>query len=87
MIISALKKIFLTLLLSSPGLSEREAARIRTALGESGSNLRLPAIDAAVLRQIRSAPVALLRLYSITTHGNTAWRAPVKNTRLRSIFL
>lgn len=65
----------LTLLLSSPGLSAREAARIRTALGESGSNLRLPAIDAAVLRQIRSAPVALLRLYSITTHGNTAWRA------------
>ena len=65
----------LALLLSSPGLSAREAARIRAALGESGSALRLPAIDAAVLRQIRSAPVALLRLYSTTTHGHTAWRA------------
>lgn len=65
----------LALLLSAPSLADEEAARIQASFREAQGSLRLPVIDAAVaLRQVNDAPVAVLRLYTMSTNGLAAWR-------------
>ncbi|MEO8409601.1 MAG: SNF2-related protein, partial [Propionivibrio sp.] len=62
-------------LFSLPPLSAREAALVAEALQELAPELPLPAEDARRhLRRIEVDPVPVLRLQTLATHGNRAWR-------------
>ena len=62
-------------LFSLPPLSAKEAALVAEALSELAPELPIPPEDAsASLRQIDCAPVPVLRLHTLSTHGNRSWR-------------
>ncbi len=62
-------------LLSLPPLSAKEARVVAKALSESAPELPVPTEDAYFrLRCIDVAPVPVLRLQTINTHGNRSWR-------------
>ena len=65
----------ITQLFSLPPLSVEDVRAIATALSESVPELPVPVEDAcARLRCIDAAPVPVLRLQTISTHGNRGWR-------------
>lgn len=62
-------------LFTLPPLSAGEAALVAEALHELAPDLPIPAEDAhARLRRIDCPPLPVLRLRSLDTHGNKAWR-------------
>jgi superfamily II DNA or RNA helicase len=62
-------------LFSLPPLSSKEAALVAEALTELAPELPKPAEDASArLRTIEAIPVPVLRLQTVTTHGNRHWR-------------
>jgi len=62
-------------LFSLPPLSSEDARVVAEALRESAPELPIPAEDAcARLRCVDAVPVPVLRLQTITTHGNRNWR-------------
>ena len=62
-------------LFNLPPLSAKEAALVAEALSELAPDLPMPAEDASArLRQIDTAPVPVLQLETLHTHGYRAWR-------------
>ena len=62
-------------LVSLPPLAAEDVRKVADSLKKATSALPVPAADAcARLRRIDAAPVAVLRLQTIVTHGNRSWR-------------
>jgi superfamily II DNA or RNA helicase len=62
-------------LFSLPPLTAQDAALVAEALTELAPELPIPAQGVEVrIRQIKAAPIPVLRLRTLSTHGNRSWR-------------